>query len=145
GGSTGLGGSAGMGGASAGSANTPDFGGSGTSTESTGGNRLGGALGQVEERANDALSRGADVLESAAQRLSGLAGQGGQGGQGGAMGRAGDLASQAAGTMESTARYLRDNDVRALQGDLERMTREKPLQTLLVAVAAGWVLGKILR
>ncbi len=96
----------------------------------------------MEERANDALNRGADVLESAAQRLGGLAGQGGQGG---AMGRAGDLASQAAGTMESTARYLRDNDVRALQGDLERMTREKPLQTLLVAVAAGWVLGKILR
>jgi ElaB/YqjD/DUF883 family membrane-anchored ribosome-binding protein len=90
------------------------------------------------------LGRAADGLETAANRLTGLTDRGGST-PSGAMGKANDLAQQAASTMESTARYLRDNDVRALQGDVERMVREKPLQTLLIGVAAGWVLGKILR
>jgi ElaB/YqjD/DUF883 family membrane-anchored ribosome-binding protein len=103
----------------------------------------GGAAGGLEDRANQVLGRAAEGLETAANRLSGLTERGGE--QGGALGRATDFAQQAAGTMESTARYLRDNDVRALQSDVERMVREKPLQTLLIGVAAGWVLGKILR
>lgn len=98
---------------------------------------------RAEDRANRVKDRAAEGLETAAHRLDDVANR--QGGQGGAMGRAGDMAHRAADTMESTARYLRDNDVRALQSDLERMVKESPLQTLLVAVAAGWVLGKILR
>jgi ElaB/YqjD/DUF883 family membrane-anchored ribosome-binding protein len=111
-----------------------------TATQTSGG----GSSGGLEDRANQVLGRAADGLETAANRLSGLTERGG-GEQSGAMGRANDLAQQAASTMESTARYLRDNDVRALQSDVERMVREKPLQTLLIGVAAGWVLGKILR
>lgn len=140
-------------GTSAGTANTPDFGGTTTATatetlneEGTGeqgGGGTSGVRGQVEERANRLMDRAAEGLESAASRLGDMADR--QGGGTGPMGRVGDVAHRAADTMESTARYLRDNDVSALQGDLERMTREKPLQMLLVAVAAGWVLGKVLR
>jgi ElaB/YqjD/DUF883 family membrane-anchored ribosome-binding protein len=162
--SGGLGGS----GTGAGAANTPSFGGTSTGSDlgtpggglggsgmgnaglgSTGGGMgtatatSGGAAGGLEDRANQVLGRAAEGLETAANRLSGLSERGGE--QSGAMGKANDLAQQAASTMESTARYLRDNDVRALQSDVERMVREKPLQTLLIGVAAGWVLGKILR
>lgn len=105
--------------------------------------RVGNVANRVEDQANRAMDRAADGLETAANRLDSMADQ--QGGGGGAMGRAGDMAHRAADTMESTARYLRDNDVRALQHDLERMTRERPLQMVLMGVAAGWVLGKILR
>lgn len=119
-------------GTGAGAANTPNFGGAGA----------GGTAG-VQDRANEVMGRAAEGLETAANRLNDFADR--QRDQGGPMGRANDFAHQAANTMESTARYLRDNDVRALQGDLERMVREKPLQTLLIGVAAGWVLGKILR
>lgn len=105
--------------------------------------KVGETMHRAEDRANRVMDRAADGLESAAHRLDDMANR--QGGQGGATARVGDFAHQAADTMESTARYLRDNDVRALQSDLERMVREKPLQTLLIGVAAGWVLGKILR
>ena len=59
--------------------------------------------------------------------------------------RAGDMAHGLADGMESAAGYLRSNDVEQLRGDLRRQMRERPLQTLLIGVAAGWVVGKILR
>jgi hypothetical protein len=101
------------------------------------------ALGQVEEKANSAIEGLAGGLHQAADRLGHLA-EGQQGAEG-VMGRATGVAQTAAGGMESAARYLRDADVRSLQEDLSRMAREKPLQTILVAVAAGWVVGKIFR
>jgi len=135
-GASGMGSTAGASGmgTGAGAANTPNFG--------EGGAGAGGATG-VQDRANQVMGRAAEGLETAANRLNDFADR--QRDQGGPMGRANDFAHQAANTMESTARYLRDNDVRALQGDVERMVREKPLQSLLIGVAAGWVLGKILR
>jgi hypothetical protein len=50
-----------------------------------------------------------------------------------------------AGLMESTAEFLRTNDVDSLRSELRRRMRERPLQTLMIGVAAGWVMGKILR
>jgi len=94
---------------------------------------------------NDALGRAADTLEGAARRLDEFADQQGTTGAGGVKARAGAMASSVADTIESTAQYLRDSDVSNLQGNLERQVRENPLQTLLIGVAAGWVLGKILK
>jgi ElaB/YqjD/DUF883 family membrane-anchored ribosome-binding protein len=95
-------------------------------------------------RANEAMDQAADHLEDAAQRLKGI-GQRAGAGTTGASARVGSLAQGAAGTMESTARYLRDNDVQALRSDLEGQLRQNPLQTLMIGVAAGWIVGKILR
>lgn len=99
---------------------------------------------QVEDQTNRAMDRAASGLETAANRLDQVADER-LGGQTGARARVGDAAHQAADTLEGTARYLRENDVRGVQNDLERMTREKPVQMVLGALAVGWLLGKILR
>ena len=43
------------------------------------------------------------------------------------------------------ADYLRGSDADDLRRDVETRVREKPLQSVLVAVAAGWLVGKIVR
>lgn len=106
--------------------------------------KLGEVGDRVEGQANRVKDRAANRLEGAANRLDEMADRQTAGATG-ARAKAGEMAHRTADTLESTARYLRTNDLRELQHDLERMTREKPVQTLLVAVAAGWVLGKILR
>lgn len=106
---------------------------------------MGGGTGGDAGGASDALGRAADTLEGAARRLDEFADQQGMGGSGGMKARAGAMASSVADTIESAAQYLRDSDVSNLQGNLERQVRDNPLQTLLIGVAAGWVLGKILK
>lgn len=105
--------------------------------------RAGEMRDQLEDRADDMLSRAAEGLDTAADRLDDFAER--QRGQSGARNRVGRMAQGTADTLESTARYLRDNDVEGLQHDLERQVRNNPLQMLLIAIAAGWVVGKILR
>lgn len=125
---------------SPGSASTATGGQQGTG--SSGG--IGGALGTAQERVNQGMKQAADGLENAAQRLdSALDSR--MGDATGRMGQVSDLGHSFADTMESVAGYLRNNDVDSLRRDLERQMRERPLQTLLVGVAAGWLAGKILR
>lgn len=99
---------------------------------------------QAEDRVNQTMSRAAGGLENAAHKLDQAADSQTQGATG-ARAKAGRVAHGTADTMESVARYLRDNDARQLQGDLENQVRENPVQTLLIGVAAGWLVGKILR
>lgn len=109
--------------------------------------RAGEAMGRMEGRANDFMDRAASRLENAARRMDEMADRqtAGAAGRGGMQANAGKFAHGAADRMEEVAGYLRENDVRAVQRDLERQVRERPLQTLLIGVAAGWVAGKILR
>jgi ElaB/YqjD/DUF883 family membrane-anchored ribosome-binding protein len=95
-------------------------------------NRLDGALDQTANR----LQGAAGSLHQAAERLEG---------QGGVRATAGRWAHEVADAGESAADYLRDTDMHELSTSLERQVRERPLQTLLVAAAAGWLVGKILR
>lgn len=138
--------------AGAGPANTPTFGSSGDSPAG-GGNadtteqlkaRAASIGAKVEDRVDEGMQRAAAGLEDAAKRLHSKAGFDAPGSDD-ARAKAGRAAHSTADTMESVARYLRDNDTAGLQRDLERQVRDNPLQTLLVAVAAGWVVGKILR
>lgn len=99
---------------------------------------------RAETRINEGMQQAADTLETAADRLDRLASER-IAGDSGARARAGDLAHSAADTMESVARYLRKNDAQGLRSELEQQVREKPVQTLLVGVAAGWIVGKVLR
>lgn len=133
-------------------ADTPSFGAAGSTGSEKFGSTSGavdssgdsGSSGGVQERANQAMDQAADKIGQAADRLNQFADQQGGGGSG-MKGKAGEVSHRAADAMESTARYLRDNDVQRLQGDLEGMVRSNPLQTLLVGAAAGWIVGKILR
>ena len=100
--------------------------------------------GRAEDKVNRGLDQAADRLEQAAERIDRLADQQTQGASG-IRARAGTVAHSAADTLESVAGYLRSNDAQALRSDLERQVRERPVQTLLIGVAAGWLAGKILR
>ena len=102
------------------------------------------AQSEAADRVNDQMNRAAGGLETAAQKLDDFADRQTRGATG-AKAKAGDMAHGTADTMESLARYLRDNEVEGLQRDLEQQIRENPLRTLLIGVAAGWVVGKILR
>lgn len=109
--------------------------------------RAGEAMERMEGRANDFMDRAATGLENAARRVDEMADRQSSraASRSGMQASAGKFAHGAADRMEEMVGYLRENDVRAVQRDVERQVRERPLQTLLIGVAAGWMAGKILR
>ena len=120
---------------------------SGGGTATSTGSRLGGqglesTLGQVEGRADELMDQAADQLENVAGRLDDLAEKIPDRGMGA---RAGGLAAGAADTLESVARFLRDNDAETLQVELGRILRQRPVGLVLLALGAGFVAGKVLR
>jgi ElaB/YqjD/DUF883 family membrane-anchored ribosome-binding protein len=102
---------------------------------------------EVRRRAEKGVNRGfervAERVDTFADRVEELADR--QLSGTGTRARAGDLAHGTAGVLDNVAEYLRSTDLRGLQADLENQVRTRPLQTLLVAAAAGWVFGKIMR
>ncbi|HEU0077241.1 MAG TPA: ferritin-like domain-containing protein [Longimicrobiaceae bacterium] len=93
--------------------------------------RVGAVPGQVREGV-------AGGLESVANRISHLVNTE----EGGRMA---GVAGGFAGGMESTARYVREGNVEELRRDFEGQVRRSPVQTLLAAALAGFVIGRILR
>jgi ElaB/YqjD/DUF883 family membrane-anchored ribosome-binding protein len=146
----------------AGPANTPSFGdrpaggstvsgaGYGSPTPSrTGdapgdeGERMDGMRNRVEEQLDSGMRSAADRMEGIAQRLDEVADERMAGE--GVRGKAGNVAHKVADRIEGTAGYLRENDAHQMIGRLENQVRERPLEMLLAGVAAGWLVGKILR
>lgn len=117
----------------------------GTATESEtlagGTNRVGG-LEELQERADNLMDRAAEQLENVAEKVDSVAGLIPKKGVGE---RANTYGHTAADTLESVARYLRDNDVSTLQRELGGLVANRPLSMLLLAVGAGFVAGKALR
>lgn len=119
-----------------------------SSTSETTGNRLGGlsdlkdTLGNLESRADEFIEQAASQLENAAERLGTIADKVPQKGVGT---RAGALGHSTADTLESVARFLRNNDTATLQRELGGLVSNRPLSMLLLAVGAGFVAGKVLR
>lgn len=107
------------------------------------GGQMGQVAGQAQQKVNQGIQQAADRLDQAARQVDRLANE--RLGGSGAQARAGQMAHSLADSMESVAGYLRSSDTDTLRRDLERQVRERPLQTLLIAVATGWVTGKILR
>lgn len=99
---------------------------------------------RLEESVNQQMHRTAEQLDTAAEQIDRFADQRTRGATG-VKAQAGAMAHSVADVLETASSYLRDNDVESLRADLGRQLRERPLQTLLVGVAAGWVVGKILR
>jgi ElaB/YqjD/DUF883 family membrane-anchored ribosome-binding protein len=99
---------------------------------------------RVEKGVDRSLDRAADRLEGASRSLHETADRN-LAGAGGVRGTAGRWAHEVADAGESAADYLRNTEVHEVTNSLERQVRERPLQTLLIAAAAGWLVGKILR
>jgi hypothetical protein len=98
--------------------------------------RAGGAFSEARARAADGLASAAERIDRAASR---------QETNGGAKGRAAEAAHRLAGGMDATAGFLRSPDPDRLRGDVESHVREAPLRSALIALAAGFVVGRILR
>jgi ElaB/YqjD/DUF883 family membrane-anchored ribosome-binding protein len=98
---------------------------------------------RVEEGVDRSLDQAANRIGGAAQTLHETADRHLSGG--GVRGTAGRWAHQVADAGEGAAEYLRETDVNDLTQSLERQVRTNPLQTLALAAAAGWLVGKILR
>jgi hypothetical protein len=122
----------------------PEHGRGGAASTATGarsGAPRGGAE-NLEQRADEAMNDAAETLQAAADRLEGIAERIPRKGIGVRAGAAGE---STADTLESIARFLRDNDAAGLQRDLGRLVSGRPLSMLLLAVGAGFVAGKVLR
>jgi len=104
--------------------------------------KAGEVLNRVENSVDRGIDRAAEGLQTGARRLHETADRiGGPG----VRGTASRVAHQAADLGEDAAGYLRETDFEDLRSSLEHQVRERPLQTLAIAAAAGWLVGKILR
>lgn len=65
--------------------------------------------------------------------------------RGGARRKAGKAAIQAGRALESGASYLREHEIDELRQDIEERVRERPLASLALAAAAGFLLARIIR
>jgi hypothetical protein len=115
--------------------------GAGRTDTLAGTNRVGG-LDELQERADNLMDQAADQLETVAEKVDSVAGLIPKKGLGE---RANTYGHTAADTLESVARFLRDNDVTTLQRELGGLVATRPLSMLLLAVGAGFVAGKALR
>jgi ElaB/YqjD/DUF883 family membrane-anchored ribosome-binding protein len=101
----------------------------------------------ARQRADRTVRRGfdrvAEKLDDTADRFDRVADE--RLGSSGPRTRAAGSAHSAAGWMEGVASYLRGSDLGSVQDDIERRVREKPLQTLCLAVGAGWFVGRLMR
>lgn len=128
--------------------------------EGGGSGPLSGLRERVGDVAGSAKERVADVAGGAKERVGAVPGQVREGVAGGLEsvanrishlvdpeqgGRMAGVAGGVAGGMESTARYVREGDLEELRRDFERQVRRSPVQTLLAAALAGFVIGRILR
>jgi hypothetical protein len=113
----------------------------GTGTATGGANRVGG-LDELQGRADEMMDQAADKLEDIAEKVDSVAGMIPKKGIGQ---QANNYGHTAADTLESIARFLRDNDTTTLQRELGGLVATRPLSMLLLAVGAGFVAGKVLR
>jgi hypothetical protein len=96
------------------------------------------------ERISQGLLEAADRLELAAERLADFTDEH-LADATGPLARAGAVAEGMTERMVAVADYLRTNDVDDMRRGMARQVREKPLHSILIAVAAGWLAGKIIR
>lgn len=96
---------------------------------------------EVGRTAVDKLDSGrqsaANALSSAASSLRNTA----QGNEG----KLADYATSAADRLDSTANYMRTRDVRNMASDVEDLVRRNPGQSMVAALAVGFLLGAALR
>jgi len=60
-------------------------------------------------------------------------------------GKAGEVASKAADALDRGGEYLQNADLQMVRGDLERVIREHPIESLLVGVGIGYLVARATR
>jgi rubrerythrin len=98
------------------------------------------ARAKVAAGASTARNRVADTLDTAADRLTDVTHEHTEHGD-----RASVVGHRVAGGMHGSARYLRGADLDRVRTDLERSARERPMRTLGILFATGFVIGRLLR
>ena len=135
--------------ASAGDEQQPDF--TGTTSGSSVKDRVKGVASSVRGKASALPAMLADGLEAGAEALRQRKASTSVATTGGSSVTIGDDSSIAAVTdtlasgMQSSAEWLRDADIDKLKQGVEKQVKEHPARTLLVALGAGYLLGKALR
>jgi hypothetical protein len=99
---------------------------------------------QAREMGRSAVEKLDQGRESAAEGLRSTADSLRSGAQTGTQGVT-NLANRAADSMEQTAQYMREHDVRGMVGEMEKMVRRNPGPSLIAAAAVGFLLGTALR
>lgn len=95
---------------------------------------------EAPDRAMHAAGSGLESAAGAADRIGDWVER-----RDGAMGqRAGSAAHQVADSLEDAATYLRTQDLGAMRSDLEMQVDRHPIRSVLIAAAAGFLLGKLL-
>lgn len=93
---------------------------------------------QMEARTDAGMDRAASGLESAAEQVRDRLGGEGDGMRGAVGVKVADRLDRASG-------YLREHESREVWDDLETYIRDHPTHALIGAVAAGFVIAKVLR
>jgi ElaB/YqjD/DUF883 family membrane-anchored ribosome-binding protein len=96
---------------------------------------------QVKDRAQETADKAIDGTAGGVQSVADTIRERAEG-SGGIQEKAGTTVADG---MEKTATYLRDHDSQQMMQDVERFVREHPTQAVLGAVAAGFIIGRILR
>ena len=91
---------------------------------------------QAVEKADQGLEKASGGLSTAADKLREQSGEGGP-----LPAQAGMVADR----LEQASSYLKDKDTNEIISDLEAFVREKPVESVIGAVAIGFILAKILR
>lgn len=91
---------------------------------------------QATDKADQGLDKASDGLSTAADKLRDQSGEGGP-----LPAQAGMVADR----LEQASSYLKGKDTNEIVSDLEKFVREKPVESVIGAVAIGFILAKILR
>lgn len=97
----------------------------------------GGVTQQAEEKTDAGMQKSAEGLKKAADMTRSMTED--------RSGPVGTIGSQAADVIEKGAGYLEQGDTERMIQDLEAMVRRRPMESLLVAAGAGFLLSKAMR
>lgn len=96
---------------------------------------------EASDKAQDKVDQGMDQaaagLNQAADKVRQQSGDN--------HGTMGTMATKAADMMDNASQFLRANDTDDLMNELESLVRQKPVESMLVAAGAGFVLAKLFR
>jgi hypothetical protein len=99
---------------------------------------------KASEIGDQATSKADAGMEKAAGGLDSLASTLRDKGESMGQGQMGNMATMAATKLESGAEMLRSKDTDQLVTELETLIRKRPVESLLVAVGAGYLLSRAL-
>jgi ElaB/YqjD/DUF883 family membrane-anchored ribosome-binding protein len=94
------------------------------------------AMHQAQSKADESMDKAAEGVGQAADMLRSRGQEG--------SGTMANAATSAADRLDNASSYLREKGTEDILQDIESLIRRKPVESLLVAAGAGYVLSKIL-